>query len=122
MMNDDFSDEEEPLLTQESALFSMKSISSQESKKAEVEEQKRESKYINCLCIGSSAGIVECLISKFDALADQRCSGMCPVMIEAILYLNLAGNVRFSNVEKMVELTTRVCRPDMSPTCWLTCR
>jgi hypothetical protein len=83
---DDFSDDEELLLTQESA-YSMRSIFSQESKKAEVEEQKRESNYIYCLFIGSSAGIVERLWSKFDALADQRCSGMSPVMIEAILYL-----------------------------------
>jgi hypothetical protein len=45
--DDDFSDEEELLLTQESA-FSMKSIFSQESKSTEVEEQKRESDYIDC--------------------------------------------------------------------------
>jgi hypothetical protein len=37
----------------------MNSIFSQESKKAEVEEQKRESNYIDSLFIGSSAGIVE---------------------------------------------------------------
>ncbi len=83
---DDFSDEEELLLTQESA-FSMKSIFSQESKKAEVEEQKHENNYIDCSFIGSSAGIVERLWSKFDAPADQGHSGMSPVMIEAILYL-----------------------------------
>ncbi len=83
---DDYSDEEELLITQESAL-SMKSIFSQESKKAEVEEQKCESNYINCLFIGSSAGIVERLWTKFDALAYQRCSGMSSVMIEAILHL-----------------------------------
>ena len=83
--DDDYSSEEE-LYTQEST-FSMKSIYSQESKKAEAEEQKRVSEYIDCLFIGSSAGIVEHLWSKFDALVDQRRSGMSPVMIEAILYL-----------------------------------
>ena len=76
--------EEDRLLTQEST-FSMKS--SQETKKAEVEEQKRESDYIDCLFIGSSAGIVDRLRSKFDALVDQGRSEKSPVMIEAILYL-----------------------------------
>ena len=52
-------------------------------------EQKCESDYIDRLFIGSSAGIVECLWSKFDALVDQRRSGTSPVMvmIEAILFL-----------------------------------
>jgi hypothetical protein len=45
------------------------------------------SEYIDCSFIGSPAGIVERLWSKFDALVDQRRSGMSPVMIEAILYL-----------------------------------
>jgi hypothetical protein len=35
----------------------------------------------------ASAGIVERLWSKFDALVDQRRSGMSLVMMEAILYL-----------------------------------
>ena len=80
----------EELFTQESSTFiSMKSIYSHESKKAEVEERKSvsECEYINCSFIGSSAAIVEGLWSKFDALVDQRRSGMSPVMIEAILYL-----------------------------------
>jgi hypothetical protein len=56
-------------------------------KKAEVEEQKRESDYADCLLISSSAGIAERLWSKFDALVDQRRNGTSPVMIEAILFL-----------------------------------
>ena len=84
--NDDYSEEEDHLQTQEST-FSMKSIFSQETKKAEVEEQKRESNYINCSFIGSSAGIAERLRSKFDALVDQGHSETSPVMIEATLYL-----------------------------------
>ena len=84
--NDDYSEEEDRLLTQEST-FSMKSIFSQETMQAEVEERKRESDYIDCLFIGSSAGIVERLWSKFDALVDQCCSGTSPVMIEAVLIL-----------------------------------
>jgi hypothetical protein len=56
----------------------MTSFFSQESKKAEAEEQKRENEYIDCSFIGSSAGIVEHLWSKFDALVDQRHSGMSP--------------------------------------------
>jgi hypothetical protein len=84
--DDDFSDEEELLYTQESAL-SMKSIFSQESKRAEVKEQKREIGYIDCSFIVSSAGIVEHLWSKFDALVDQCCSAMSPVMIQATQYL-----------------------------------
>ncbi len=34
----------------------------------------------------------------------------------------LAGNVGFSNVEKMVELTDTCVSADMSPTCRPTCR
>jgi hypothetical protein len=83
--DDDLSEEE--LFTQESSTFSMKSIYSHESKKAEAEERKSVSEYIDCSFIGSSAAIVESLWSKFDALVDQRRSGMSPVMIEAILYL-----------------------------------
>jgi len=84
--DDDLSSEDE-LQTQDSATFSLKSIFSQASKKAEAEERKGESEYIDCSFIGASAGIVERLWSKFDALVDQRRSGMSPVMIEAILYL-----------------------------------
>ena len=86
--DDDLSSEDE-LQTQDSATFSLKSIYSQASKKAEEEEQKGESEYIDCSFIGASAGIVERLWSKFDALVDQRRNGMSPVMIviEAILYL-----------------------------------
>ena len=86
--DDDLSSKEE-LQTQDSATFSLKSIYSQASKKAEEEERKGESEYIDCSFIGASAGIVERLWSKFDALVDQRRNGMSPVMIviEAILYL-----------------------------------
>jgi hypothetical protein len=59
--NDDFSEDEEELLHTQYSAFSMKSIFSQESKRAEDEEQKRESDYINCSFIVSSAGIVELL-------------------------------------------------------------
>ena len=52
-----------------------------------MEEQTCKSNYIACSFIGSSAGIVEHLWSKFDALVDQRRSGTSPVMIEAILFL-----------------------------------
>jgi hypothetical protein len=86
--DDDSFEEEDCLLTQEST-FRMKSIFSQESEKAEVEERKRKSNYIDCSFIGSSAGIVERLWSKFDALVEhQHHSGASPVMIEAILFLN----------------------------------
>ncbi len=91
--NDDYSEEEDHLLTQEST-FSMKRIFSQETMQAEVEEQKRESDYIDCLFFGSSAGIVERLRSKFDALVDQCCSGTSPVMIEAILILKENRDLR----------------------------
>jgi hypothetical protein len=84
--DDDLSSEEE-LQTQDSATFSLKSIFIQATKKAQAEERKGESEYIDCSFIGASAGIVERLWSKFDALIDQRRSGMSPVMIEAILYL-----------------------------------
>ena len=53
------------------AALSLKSIYSQASKKAEEEERKGESEYIDCSFIGASAGIVERLWSKFDALVDQ---------------------------------------------------
>ncbi len=82
---DNLSVEEEPL--PQDSTFSMESIFSKELKKAEEEERKTESGYIDCSFIGSSAGIVERFWSKFDALVDQRRSGMSPVMIEAILYL-----------------------------------
>jgi hypothetical protein len=84
--DDDLSSKEE-LQTQDSATFSLKSIFIQAIKKAQAEEQKSKSEYIDCSFIRASAGIVERLWSKFDALIDQRRSGMSPVMIEAILYL-----------------------------------
>ena len=56
-------------------------------KKAEVEERQQKSDYIDCSFIGSSAGIVECLWSKFDALVNQCRSGTSPVMLNAILFL-----------------------------------
>ena len=56
-------------------------------KKAEVEERQQKSDYIDCSFIGSSAGIVELLWSRFGALVEQRCSGTSPVMMEAILFL-----------------------------------
>ncbi len=45
------------------------------------------SKYVNTNHFLSSAAIVECLWSKFDALVPQRREGMSPMLIEAILFL-----------------------------------
>jgi hypothetical protein len=68
-------------------ILSFLRTSGSKSKKAEVGEQKRESDNIDYSFIGSSAGIVELLWSRFGALVDQRCSGTSPVMMEAILFL-----------------------------------
>ena len=68
-------------------ILSFLHASGSEFKKTEVKERKQKSNYINCSFIGSSAGIVERLWSKFDALVDQLRSGASPVMIEAILFL-----------------------------------
>ena len=70
------------------------------------EKAASESEYVNTDHLLSSAAIVECLWSKFDALVPQRREGMSPLLIEAILFLK--ENIHLWSVKDIREALRRV--------------
>ena len=67
--------------------FSMGLLLDDTMEEAQRQLDEANSEYCNTDHFISSAAIVECLWSKFDALVPQRREGMSPVLIEAIIFL-----------------------------------
>jgi hypothetical protein len=59
----------------------------EKAKNQKAKESSNQSDYIDCNFITGSAAVVKGLLSMYDAFNSKRCHGMCPIMVEMILFL-----------------------------------